>query len=239
MIRGNFSWRRQYWQFAIVTVVVTTLISLGFWQLDRLNWKQHLLGRIKARIAAPRISLPREDIVLQELEFRGVSFAGKFVEGRDVRLFAMDERGAPGYHLYSHFRLEDGRGLIVNRGWLPKQEADKESADFRPRQPLGTLTGRVRLSQTKTLFTPANDIEANIWYFADLDAIATYLSVLDAVPFFVELDDDGAGLWPRGSVMRLNFPNNHLQYAITWFALAGVAALIFGLRQFRGRKVKD
>lgn len=75
--------------------------------------------------------------------------------------------------------------------------------------------------------------------FADLDAIAAFLSVSDSAPIFVELDDDGTGRWPRGGVTRLKIPNNHLQYAITWFALAGVFVFMFGLWQYRGRKVKD
>lgn len=239
MKSGTATWTNRFWPFAFMTVVGLALISLGVWQLDRLKWKQQLIGRIEASLAEPKIKLPDKALVWRDLEYRKVSIVGMFVEGREARLFAMNERGVPGYHIFSRFLLRDGRNLIVNRGWVSRHTGDKELSDIRPRQGEVTLTGRVRLSQTKGPFTPANEIEANVWYFADLDAIAAFLSVSDAAPIFVELDDDGTGRWPRGGVTRLEIPNNHLQYAITWFALAGVFVFMFGLWQHSRRKVKD
>jgi surfeit locus 1 family protein len=229
----------RFWPSAFTAAVVIILVSLGIWQLERLQWKQQLIGRIEARLSEPEIELPGKDVELRDLEYRKVSFAGKFAQDREARLFAINKRGAPGYHIFARFLLKDGRTLIVNRGWIPKEVSDQELHDIRPGQAQVTLTGRVRLSQSKGPFTPANDVEANVWYYADLDAIATYFSVSDPVPIFVELDDDTTGKWPRGGVTRFDIANNHLQYAITWFALAGVFVFMFGLWQFRERKGDD
>ena len=230
---------RLRWPLAMTAIMVGVLVSLGFWQLDRLSWKQQLIDRIEESLAKPARPLPAEDPSLSVLEYRRVVFKGTFTNKRAVRLFALNHRGEPGYHIYAQFRLENGRRLIVNRGWVPKalgdNDADAYHADTTPVE----LTGRIRLSGAKGWFSPPNDLEDNIWYFADLNAMAGFLSVSDPLPIFVELDDNETEAWPRGGVTRLEIPNNHLPYAITWFALAIVLIVIFGLWEFRRRRDLD
>lgn len=224
---------------AIMTLgLFGVLIFLGIWQMQRLEWKTQLLERIKERQAAAAVELPTDLAIPGQLEFRRVALEGRFQPSREAHLFTTNNFGVPGYHIYAPFRLKDGRVLIVNRGWVPENLRLPETRpESRLDGPL-RLSGVVRLSREPGWFTPDNDPGANIWYYADLEAMAAYLGVKGALPLFVELDRGSApGDWPRGGVSRLNIPNNHLVYAITWFSLAVILLVIFGLwlRKARNR----
>jgi len=89
----------------------------------------------------------------------------------------------------------------------------------------------VRAPDTQGLFTPNNEPEANRWFWRDLDRMVHSMyptATLDVPPFFIEAEkSDVPGGWPEGGQTRLSLPNNHLQYAITWFGLAAALIVIY------------
>jgi surfeit locus 1 family protein len=98
----------------------------------------------------------------------------------------------------------------------------------------------VRGPGTSDLFTPNNEPEANRWFWRDLEAMARSMFAGEPVklaPFFLEAEkSDVPGGWPEGGQTRLDLPNNHLQYAITWFLLAACLLVIYGIYVWRARR---
>jgi surfeit locus 1 family protein len=124
---------------------------------------------------------------------------------------------------------EAGPIVIVNRGFVADADRDRRRRLEPEGHPL-TVVGPIRRPEVKALFTPANDPERNAWYWRDLDGMA--LAMLGAAgpgkvqPFFLEAearppaDIAAEPHHPRGGATRLELPNNHLQYALTWYGLA-------------------
>jgi len=211
------------------------LIGLGVWQLQRLQWKQGLIAEIETRTKAPPTSLS-EAVALarkgDDPSYLHVRVAGRFENDKERHLYAIAE-GAPGWHLITPLTTDDGTVVLVDRGFVP--DTMKEQAT-RPQSLIDgetSVTGLVRLPETQGTFTPNTEIERDRWYYRDLDGMARSMFV-DKPPnlalFFLEAEESGPpGSWPRGGQTRLDLPNNHLQYAITWFSLAFVLLVVAGL----------
>lgn len=222
---------------AAIVAGIAVLCALGTWQVKRLIWKQQLLATIDQRIAsAPK---PLAEIIAiakggGDIEYMPVSVSGRFLHDREQHFFAT-HKGATGWYIYTPLQLEDGPGVVfVNRGFVPYKL--KEPAN-RPRsQPEGevNITGLARSapSQKPSFAVPNNDLEKNIFYWKDLSnmsAQAGFKMESTVVGLFIDADDTpNAGGLPVGGVTHIRLPNNHLQYAITWFGLAGALALVGG-----------
>ena len=215
------------------------LIALGNWQLERLAWKQDLLATIAERMAAPPVKLP---VVVDDGEpwrYRRVTVAGVFAHDKERHLFATDQHGGgAGYHIFTPLIRPQAPPVFINRGWVP---ADLKAAADRPSgQTAGFLTivGVVRLARQRGPFMPDNEPADNQWFYPDLTAMAASVDLDAAPPLFVEADReaDPARL-PRGGQTRLDIPNNHLEYALTWFGLAVVLVGVYTAYGFsRGRR---
>ena len=225
----------------LAATAFTALISLGNWQVRRLHWKEALIASVDARVEQAPLPLGAVEALPQdEREYRPVTATGRFEHDRERHFFATHE-GQSGYYVYTPLRLDDGPAVFVNRGFVPFD--DKEPATRPEGQIKGdvTVTGlaRNRLDGKPSFAVPENDIPQNIFYWKDLDAMAqsTGLSGNEVLPFFVDADDTpNPGGLPVGGVTRIEFPNDHLQYAITWYGLATVLAVIVALMAWRGRR---
>ncbi|RME62232.1 MAG: SURF1 family protein, partial [Alphaproteobacteria bacterium] len=128
--------------------------------------------------------------------------------------------------------------VLVNRGWvpvrkrLPATRADGQTAG------LVRITGIVRLGHAPGPFAPPAAPAQHIFYAPDGDALARGLDG-PVLSIIVEADADATppGGWPRAGVTRLAIPNDHLQYALTWYGLAAVLAVIVALAWRRARAV--
>ena len=208
---------------------LAVLIGLGTWQLQRLAWKDALIGRIEARSRGePGPILPearwpswREE----EDEFRRVRLNGTFLHQDEalVHGLAPGERGAPaqGFYLFTPLRLSDGALVMVNRGFVPTELRDPAA---RPQsRPEGdvTVTGLIRAPERKGWFIPDDAPADNRFFTKDPLAIAAARHLDRVAPFYVEADaTPNPGGWPKGGQTRLELPNNHLQYALTWYGIA-------------------
>ncbi|WP_230718806.1 SURF1 family protein [Martelella mediterranea] len=229
---------------ALAALAFVTLISLGNWQVRRLHWKESLLASVEQQLQAPPITLAEaEALPRSEIEYRPIEVTGRFEHDRERHFFATYQ-GQSGYYVYTPLRLADGRAIFVNRGFVPFDM--KDAATRQEGQVTGTVTvtglARDRLDEKPSFAVPENDIAQNIFYWKDIDAMAqsTGLSAGEVVPFFVDADDaPNPGGLPVGGVTRISFPNDHLQYAVTWYGLAAVLAVIVGLLVWRGRRKHD
>lgn len=222
---------------ALATLVAfSIMVALGFWQLDRLAWKEGLTAAIETGLKKEPAPLEAPAEAWKELgreEYRPVSVTGRFRHAEERHLFAT-QNGQMGWHVYTPLETEGGRILFVNRGFVP--EALKDPATRQEGQVEGTVTvvGLVRAPGVQGSFEPDRDPAKNVWYWRDLAGMIASLGVAGewerAMPFFVEASAEPAnpGGWPKGGVTRLELPNRHLEYALTWFGLAGTLLAVFG-----------
>jgi surfeit locus 1 family protein len=218
---------RLVWASIAVLVGLVGLVGLGLWQLERLAWKEALLARLTARVGAAPVSLAaveRQWRADGDVEYLHALARGRFHHDRERYLYAPQPAGL-GWHVYTPLEISPGRILWVNRGWV--DDAHKEPQ----RRVLGQVAGEtevrglIRRPLAPGMFTPANDATGNLWYWPDLDQMTTSAfgaPAPDSLPFRLEVDQQPSppGGLPRGGVTRLDLPNRHLQYALTWFALA-------------------
>jgi surfeit locus 1 family protein len=224
------------WQILIATVLgVALLVGLGVWQLHRLQWKEALIAERDSRLAAAPVTLERavQDFDAgRSVEFLKVEVTGVFQS--DAELFLLTtEGGTPGFEVVTPLMSRDGIVILADRGFIP--ESLKDPAKRPESRPSGemTVSGVLRRHvQSRGPFTPDNDPEANIWYWWDIPAMLAFAHIAaDArvAPFVLHLlPDNGRGL-PRPVAVDASLTNNHLQYALTWFALAFLLIVMSGL----------
>lgn len=228
----------------LTAIVFVLLLSLGTWQVQRLQWKTELLQAIEARIAAPPAALAdmeRRWSETGDVDYWPVEITGSFEHGGEQHFFAT-HKGHAGYHVYTPMRLADQRVVFVNRGFVPFDRKDASTRQSGQVSGAVTVVGlaRNRLDEKPSWVVPDNDQAGNIYYWKDLDAMALQLGLDPAgqiVPFFVDAGDTpNPGGLPVGAVTMINLPNNHLQYAITWYGLAAALAGVFGFWLLRSRR---
>lgn len=221
--------------FTALTLAI--LLGLGFWQLDRRVWKEELIARVELRTTAPVAEILPEsewaNVTAERDEYRRVRAVGVFRHADEALVFTSlpDPRGkfsGPGYWVLTPLVLESGATVIVNRGFVP--DARRDPATRREGQVEGpvSVTGLLRMSERAGWFTPDNEPARNAWYRRDPAEIARARGLDRPAPFMIDADaTPNPGGLPQGGETRLNFPNNHLQYAITWFGLAGALLAVF------------
>jgi surfeit locus 1 family protein len=216
---------------------IAVLLGLGFWQLERRVWKEELIARIEARTKAPTVAIPSEgdwkNVSAERDEYRRVTARGAFRHDREVQVYTVvsEQKGraaGPGYWVMTPLELNSGAAVIVNRGFVP---LDRRKPDTRSAGQLSgqtTVTGLLRMPEQATPFSPENDPARNAWYRRDPGEIARALKLERVAPFTIDADaTPNPGGLPEGGRTRINFPNDHLQYAITWFGLALALAGVF------------
>lgn len=227
---------RTWIAIVLVPAALVVLLALGTWQVQRLIWKENLLAAIEQRSQAEPVGLPAIEAALaasEPIEYRTAFATGRFVNSGEQHFFATFN-GQSGFYVYAPLELADGRFLFVNRGFVPydlKEPATRPESLLEGEQRITGLA-RAKLEQKPSIVVPDNDEQANIYYWKDLDRMAANagLPADKVLPFFLDADATPVpGGLPRGGVTVINLPNNHLQYAITWYglALALVAVSLF------------
>jgi len=201
-------------------IMVAILIGLGVWQLQRLKWKEGLIATVSAHMTAPPVSLDEAmQMGADDVQYRRVALAGIFDNARESYVFTTNAGGEPAYHVLTPLVTDDGKVMMVDRGEIPAEKLSPKT-----RTAVGGLThivGVWRVPDAPGWFTPKPDLAKHIWYARDLLGIAAVQGVRLSTPAVIEADaSPNPGGWPKGGQTVVDFPNNHLQYAITWFGLA-------------------
>ncbi len=218
-----------------VIAAIALFMALGVWQVARLKWKTDLIARVEARVhAAPQLA-PAGTVTREGDEYRHVTVHGRFLNAAEAQVYTLSDLGA-GYWVMTPLKRDDGSVVYINRGFVPM---DKRVPDTRAEgQTDGevTVTGLLRLPETKGwLFSQANDPADDNWYRRDIAAMAQAKQVGPVAGYFIDADaTPNPGGWPKGGLTVVKFPNSHLQYAFTWFALAAMlGAVSVWLQWFR------
>ncbi len=213
---------------------IVVLLALGTWQLFRLAEKRELLADVAQRTQAPPVSIG-EVLVLRDkgtdIEFVAVKTKGAFDHRSERHKLATFE-GSPGWQIITPFTSEEGIVVLVDRGIVSNdlRDADKRPENASPVE----LTAVVRAHDNERgFFDPENDVDGNIWYWWDVPAMLSSVTIateMKVAPFVLQaLPGDDPTKFPRASSPEAQLRNNHLQYAGTWFFLALTLLVIVGL----------
>ena len=229
--------RRLLWPGVMTVIMLAVLLGLGTWQVQRLHWKEGLIAERTARttaapIALPAAGAPLSPAALTDLDFRHGTATGVFQHEREMYIAARTMEGSVGYQIVTPLQQADGSVVLVNRGWVP--ETRKNPAKRAEGQLAGTVTvdGAIRAPGVQHWLQPDNQPAQNIWFWSDLPAMAAHAGIAPdkLVPVFLEAGPAlNPGGLPVGGQTKVNLPNDHLQYAITWYALAAGLAVIYVL----------
>jgi surfeit locus 1 family protein len=235
---------------ALLTIVGTLVLCvLGTWQLQRMGEKHAFIGRLEAQAAGAPAPLPASanwaGLDPQALELTRVAAQGEFT-GEIAGVRTTIASGGPGTRQLSGFgrwifqglKLADGGTILVNRGFVPESRL----GEVKPLSGPATVTGFLRTPEARGSFTPADLPGQREFYTRDPAAIAASLG-LPAAPFYLEEQRKGDGLTPPAGVdvreLIERIPDNHLQYALTWFGLALTLLGVFAAYAWQGRRKED
>lgn len=221
-------------------VVFAVLCTLGTWQLQRMFWKEALIAQVEAGLAADPVPAPGPSewpgLDFAETEYRRVSLRGTFDHKNEIHVVytlvdPKGPRGGIGYQVFTPFRSAEGWWVYVNRGFVPRENADPATRARGQIDGETEVVGLIRQPGYRSWFMPSDDPAGNAWFSRDpvlfaenadlpADAVAPY--ILDA-----RFDPDLPGGLPQGGETIVRFPNNHLQYVITWYGLAVALAAVY------------
>jgi surfeit locus 1 family protein len=214
----------------LVTGLIGTaiLVGLGIWQMERLDWKRGILTEIDARIGGDPAPLPATGDPETD-RYQPVRLVGT-VEPDELYVLVSRKQVGAGYRVISPFVTEDGRRILVDRGFIPvdARDTDRDGGEK-------TIIGNLHWPDDRTSATPENDVSGNTWFARDVGQMADVLNTEPLLVIARNMSPADPGVTPL-PVDTSGIPNDHLQYAITWFSLAvvwliGTIALVWRLRQ--------
>lgn len=245
---------RRFATIALILGVFMALLGLGTWQVQRLAWKMDLIAQAEERptlAAVPLQNLVEEAgldgptlnpddparLAAEEVAYRRVSLSGQFI-GEPVRVFTTlsDPNGlyeGPGYWIMQPFEAGDHM-VFVNRGFIPfdlPAQTDVRAA------PAGLIQfdGLVRPDDEPDFFTPDPDFAQGILYRRSVAQLIEAAGVGAALPITVDMPASITPGLPQAGETKFTFSNRHLEYAVTWYALAAVLAAIVAVVMFQRR----
>lgn len=235
-------------------VIVAVLAGLGFWQLQRRTEKHALISALTERLAGSPNALPAAaawpGLDAAQDEFRRVRFSATFEKLPDVMVYSSGSAvradiSGPGTWAFLPARLADGRIVAINAGFVPNTMQDRAQEDrvvtrLVTGQPQ-TFTGYLRFPESAGALTPHEDLAKRLWFTRDHVAMAQALGwgqgAQSVAPFYIDLESPmpESGV-PKPGPLEVHLKDDHLQYAITWFGLAGAVLIAFGV-WLKGQRV--
>jgi cytochrome oxidase assembly protein ShyY1 len=228
---------------AFTLVMVAMLVGLGLWQLQRRVEKHALIAALTERLAAAPEPLPSparwSALNSAHDEFRRVSFSATYQSRLDAMVYSSgsavrDDISGPGTWAFIPARLANGETVAVNAGFVPntmqdRGQQDRVVAQLMTEQPV-LLTGYIRFPEAAGALTPAGDHTKRLWFTRDHLAMARALGWDKVAPFYIDLERPvPANGIPKPGPLDVHLKDDHLQYAITWFGLAGAVVIAFGV----------
>ncbi|MUZ63758.1 SURF1 family protein [Agrobacterium vitis] len=218
-------------------------IALGIWQIERLGWKKALIARVDARVHAEPVDSPSPaqwpSVNRDADEYRHIKTSGIYEHDKETLVYAATELGA-GYWVMTPLKTEKDGTLLINRGFVPIDRKDPTRRAEGQIPGNLTVSGLLRISEPSGTLLRSNDANADRWYSRDVSAIAAKRNLTQVAPFFMDADkSDVPGGYPVGGLTQIRFPNSHLQYAITWFAMAAMSLAFLRFLLKRRSAVED
>jgi surfeit locus 1 family protein len=222
-------------------------IALGNWQLQRRAWKLDLIARVDARLQAPVAPAPGRDewerLTVSNDEYRHVCINGTLLNGKETLVQAATRLG-PGSWVLTPLQAADGSLVFINRGFVDRDHRDPASRTATDPENPQHFCGLLRFSEPRGAFLHHNDPLHDRWHSRDIAAIAAArgLERTSVAPYFLDADAGAdPSSWPVGGLTVVQFHNNHLSYALTWYGLAllSVAGLFLLLRRHPDGRVQS
>lgn len=233
---GGMKTRRRVAAAICALLGIAVLLGLGTWQILRLEQKEAQIAARQTRLAQEPLEALPEAVTAKladRLDFRPARLFGQFLPEIEFQLGSQTYGRKVGRHIIVPFRLADGRVLLVNRGWVPEDLQDPGTRPESRPKASAAVTGLLRAAPLRkpSGFTPENDVAGNFWHWLDTQAMlreagvqagiaAVYLQATAAA------GEDAETALPRPLPPDVSLRNSHLEYALTWYALALVLAII-------------
>jgi surfeit locus 1 family protein len=230
---------RRTWLGALLpaALVFIVLIGLGTWQIQRKAWKETLIAALTERTNAAPIALPAAkdwpNLDPAPDEYSRVKFTAQLDNAAEALVFGSSSAfrpdvGGSGYWIFTPARLADGSTVIVNRGFVPEDKKDPVSRAAGQIAGPVEIVGSLRWPDARHWFTPADDAAHNLFFLRDPAAIAAAKNLSAVAPFYVEQESPvPPGGLPQPGKLVVALPDNHLQYAVTWYGLAVALVGVF------------
>ena len=196
--------------------IILLLLSLGFWQLYRLNWKLNLINEIENSLKKDPVDLLKNE----KKNYLRIKTSGEIDFDKQIYLYNLNEIGKPGFEVINPIVI-DNQNYLINRGWIKFDQKNKpEINSFNQQNIIGTL----KLQSKASSFKPENDLKKNYWFTLNRDDIFSFTGKRFS-NYIIYLNGDYES--PKPKEITANISNNHKKYAITWFSMAISIFLIY------------
>ena len=199
-----------------VYFIILVLLSLGSWQLYRLNWKLNLISEIEDSLKNDPVELSKSD----KKNYLRIKTSGQIDFDKQIYLYNLNKSGKPGFEVINPILIEN-ENYLINRGWISFDQKDQSEINFVNED---KIIGTLKLQTKASTFKPENDIENNYWFTLDRNDILKYTNKKFS-PFVIYLNNNLE--LPKPRIITVNIPNSHKKYAITWFSMAISILLIY------------
>lgn len=225
---------RLFWPTLIAAAGVIVLAGLGTWQMQRLHWKEALIASMEARGTEPPLESVPFGADPEAIEYRRIRITGSFSHDKEMYLQSRVRNGIAGLHVITPLVLGERGAVLVDRGWIPPERGDPETRPEGQIEGPVEVEGVVRRDWKPGPFTPDNRPDANQWYWMNTNAMGAQAG-FEVVPFYIFATTGPApGGFPiADEAAGAQIVNNHLQYALTWYALAVALIAIYLVFVFR------
>ena len=208
---------------SVLLVLALAGIALGVWQIERRAWKHDLIDAVETRSTSRPVASPGpgewSGLSAGHDAYRRVTVTGTFLHDRETLVQAVTDLGG-GYWVLTPLQT-DRFTVLVNRGFVPAERRGIASRSTGNVEGVVDVTGLLRVTEPEGGFLRSNAPGADKWFSRDVEAIAATRRLDDAAPYFIDADaTSNPGGYPVGGLTVLRFSDNHLVYALTWFALA-------------------
>ena len=199
-----------------VYFIILTLLSLGFWQIYRLNWKLELIEQIENSLKNDPVELSN----VEKKNYLRIKTSGDIDFDKQIYLYNLNDAGKPGFDVVNPIKIGD-ENYLMNRGWIPFEKKDLPEINLVDQN---KIVGTLMLQTKPSTFKPENDIEKNYWFTLNREDISKFTG-RNFSEYVIYLNGDYK--IPKPRVITAKISNNHKKYAITWFSMAISILLIY------------
>ena len=199
-----------------VYFIILTLLSLGFWQIYRLNWKLELIEQIENSLKNDPVKLSN----VEKKNYLRIKTSGDIDFDKQIYLYNLNDAGKPGFEVINPIKIGD-ENYLMNRGWIPFEKKDLPEINLVDQN---QIVGTLMLQTKPSTFKPENDIEKNYWFTLNREDISKFTG-RNFSEYVIYLNGDYK--IPKPRVITAKISNNHKKYAITWFSMAISILLIY------------
>ena len=199
-----------------VYFIILTLLSLGFWQIYRLNWKLELIEQIENSLKNDPVQLSN----IEKKNYLRIKTSGDIDFDKQIYLYNLNDAGKPGFEVINPIKIGD-ENYLMNRGWIPFEKKDLPEINLVDQN---KIVGTLMLQTKASTFKPENDIEKNYWFTLNRKDILKFTG-RNFSEYVIYLNGDYK--IPKPRVITAKISNNHKKYAITLFSMAISILLIY------------